>query len=307
MRTFLLTVRCCLGCQAVIVREPVVAGRFYPETRCACDSQIDEFLSANASPRELPSTLYGGIVPHAGWVYSGAVAVEVFRALAASRQPDVLILFGGVHGYRGRKAALFASGRWETPLGTVEIDARLAERILSHTNLVTPDSHAHEEEHSLEVQLPFVQRLFPGVKVVPIMVPPTPAASEVGEAVARTIEVYDYHALVVGTTDLTHYGPQYGLVHRGVGVEANAWAKNENDRRFIDLMCAMRSTEVVAEANARKNACNAGAVAATMRAALALGASRGILLTHSTSSKVARKLEKTESENSVGYCGIVFA
>lgn len=291
----------------MIVREPVVAGKFYPDNRRACEAQVDELLALCTPHPELPATLYGGVVPHAGWTYSGAVAAEVFRTLAASRRPDVLVLFGGVHGYRGRKAAMFASGRWESPLGTVEIDDRLAERILSHTNLVTPDSHAHEEEHSLEVQLPLVQRVFPGVRIVPIMVPHTPAASEVGEAVARTIEVYDYNALVVGTTDLTHYGPQYGLTHRGVGAEANAWAKTENDQRFIDLVCAMRSTEVVAEANARKNACNAGAVAATMRATLALGASRGILLTHATSSEVATKLGTAESENSVGYCGIVFA
>lgn len=290
-----------------MIREPVVAGKFYPEDRRACDTELDALLAAETQRSELPTKLYGGIVPHAGWVYSGAVAAGVFRALRASRNAGVLILFGGVHGYRGRKAALFASGRWETPLGFVRVDDRLAERILGHTNLIAADAHAHEAEHSLEVQLPLVQRLFPGVPIVPIMVPPTPAAAEVGEAVARTIEVYEYDALVVGTTDLTHYGPHYGLVHHGTGPEANAWAKTENDRRFIDFVCAMRSTEVVAEANGRKNACNAGAVAATMRATLALGASQGILLSHVTSGEVASQRGLGGSENSVGYCGIVFA
>jgi AmmeMemoRadiSam system protein B len=226
--------------------------------------------------------------------------------LAAAKQPEVMVLFGGVHRYRGREAALFGTGRWETPLGPVEIDARLAERILGHTNLIVDDPYAHEDEHSLEVQMPFIRHLFPAAKVVPLMVPVNNRAHEVGEAVGRTLSAYDYDALVVGTTDLTHYGPGYGFAPEGVGADGNSWAKEINDRRFIELVCQMKATELVAEATVHKNACNAGATAATVAAVQALGATQGVLLEHTTSSEVLAGKLGGDSHDSVGYAGIIF-
>ncbi len=286
----------------MMIREPVVAGRFYAAQRDTCRSELLDLLQ-HAGPIEVrdSATLVGGLVPHAGWVCSGATAAKVFKALSA-RQPKAIVLFGGVHRYRGREAALFGSGRWDTPLGPVDIDARLAERILGHTNLIVDDPYAHEDEHSLEVQMPFIRQLFPQAKVVPIMVPITPSAHEVGQAVARTLTSYQYDALVLGTTDLTHYGPGYGFAPKGEGVKGNMWAKEINDRRFIDLVCAMKAEELVVEAAAHRNACNAGATAATVAAALGLGATQGILLEHTTSSEVLGK----DSSDSVGYAGIVF-
>jgi AmmeMemoRadiSam system protein B len=247
--------------------------------------------------------LIGGLVPHAGWSFSGAIAANVFGLLAAARSPDIVVLFGSVHRHSGERAAMFSAGRWETPLGPIEIDSRLTERILGHTNLIADDPYAHEGEHSLEVQMPFVKHLFPDAKVVPIMVPPVEAADEVGEAVARTLNVYKYDALIVGTTDLTHYGPSYGFTPRGIGAKGNAWAKAENDRRFIELVCSLRGKEVVPEAVNRRNACGSGAVAATLGAVVALGATEGILLDHTTSAEVL----PGDQSDSVGYAAIVFA
>jgi hypothetical protein len=237
---------------------------------------------------------------------SGAVAGRVFNALVSARSPSVIILFGGVHRSRGRQAALFSSGRWETPLGPVTIDDRLAERILGHTNLIIDDPYAHEAEHSIEVQVPFVKHLFPGAKIVPIMVPPVQTADEVGEAVARTLSAYKYDAFIIGTTDLTHYGPRYGFIPQGIGEKGNDWAKVENDRRFIDLVCSMRAKELVPEAEDRKNACSSGAAAATLAACSAMGASRGVLLEHTTSTEVLAGISPGAQEDSVGYAGILF-
>ncbi len=295
------------------VREPVVAGQFYAASADQCRQDLEQLLVAAraqgaADPQPPQGTpLYGGLVPHAGWVYSGAVAARVFCALAGATRPQTMVCFGGVHRSRGREAAMFADGRWDTPLGPLMIDARLAERVLGQTNLIIDDPYAHELEHSIEVQLPFVSRLFPDVKFLPIMVPPGPRAAEVGEAVGRTILAYDYDAIVVGSTDLTHYGPHYGFVPHGVGTAGNAWAKQENDRRFIEMVCALRSTEVVKEASQHKNACSAGAVAATLAAAAKLGATRGLLLQHTTSSEVMAQHFAEDAEDSVGYAGIVFA
>jgi AmmeMemoRadiSam system protein B len=213
-----------------------------------------------------------------------------------------VILFGGVHRHHGQKAAIFASGRWETPLGPVEIDNRLTDRILGQTNLIADDPYAHETEHSLEVQMPFVKHLFPEARIVPVMVPPISQADEVGEAVARTLETYKYDAVIVGTTDLTHYGPDYGFTPEGIGPKANAWAKVENDRRFVDLLCTLKPKELVREATEHKNACSSGAAAATLGAVIGLGATEGVLLEHTTSAEVL----PGDQYDSVGYAGVIF-
>jgi len=291
-----------------MIREPVVAGRFYSARGDACRAELVALL---ASAAELQSTaqgeLLGGLVPHAGWMCSGPTAAKVFHALSVSKKkPASIVLFGGVHRHRGREAALFTSGRWETPLGAVEVDSRLAERILGHTNLIVDDPYAHEDEHSLEVQLPFIKHLFPDSKIVPLMVPATGSAHEVGEAVGRTLTACDYNAMIVGTTDLTHYGPTYDFVPEGVGAKGNSWAKEINDPRFIELVCEMKAAELVPEAVVHKNACNAGATAATVAAVQALGATRGVLLEHTTSSEVLAGKLGPDADDSVGYAGIVF-
>ena len=284
------------------IREPVVAGQFYPGDPEQCREGLTQYLEEAVTPVAAGGPWITGLVPHAGWVFSGAVAARVFGALAAGSTPDVVVLFGGVHRSPTAEAAMFADGRWDTPLGPVTIDARLAERIMGQSNLIRDDPFAHENEHSIEVQMPFVKHLFPEAKVVPIMVPPNPKAHKVGESVARTLATYDYQALIVGTTDLTHYGPNYGFVPEGIGPKGNTWAKETNDPRFIELVLALRSTEVVAEAREHRNACAAGAVAATIAAATGLGATRGVLLEHTSSSEIM----PGDASDSVGYAGIVF-
>jgi len=290
----------------MMIREPVVAGQFYPAGAKACRAQLAQLLNEGSSNAAFDRPIVGGLVPHAGWMCSGVVAARVFNAIAAARSPEVIVLFGGVHRYRGKQAAMFGSGRWETPLGPVDVDSRLAERILGHTNQIVDDPYAHEDEHSLEVQMPFVRYLFPDVKVVPIMVPIVKTAAEIGEAVGRTLKSYNYDALIVGTTDLTHYGPRYNFIPQGIGAKANVWAKEDNDRRFIDLVCDLRATELVPEAASRRNACNSGAAAATIAASAALGATAGLLLQHTTSSEVLGGQMPEAQSDSVGYAGIVF-
>ncbi len=290
-----------------MIREPIVAGQFYDAKPDRCRAAVEQLL-ADFEPVASPTGCwYGALVPHAGWVCSGAVVAHTLVTLAANRSPSVIVLFGGVHRYRGRLAAMFSHGRWETPLGPMEIDDRLAERIAGHTNLIVDDPYAHEEEHSIEVQLPLIKHMFPEAKIVPIMVPMMAAAHEVGEAVVRTLSSYEYDALIVGTTDLTHYGPRYGFTPEGVGAEANAWAKDVNDKRFVDLMCQLKHDQLVAEASQYRNACSSGAAAATLGAVRALGATEGVLLEHTSSSEVLGATSGEDMPDSVGYAGIVFA
>ncbi|UCE61641.1 MAG: AmmeMemoRadiSam system protein B [Phycisphaerales bacterium] len=288
------------------VREPVVAGQFYAGESDRCRAELSKLLQEPASNIDPDARLLGGLVPHAGWTCSGAVAAKVFALLAAHSSARTIVLFGAAHRFRGREAALFGDGRWETPIGPVGIDKRLAERILGQTNLIVDDPYAHADEHSIEVQMPFVAELFPEAKVVPITVPPVPNAHEVGQAVGRTLSSYKYDALIIGTTDLTHYGPNYGFTPQGVGAKGNTWAKEVNDQPFIELVCSMQSDKVVAEASKRKSACGAGAVAATLGALSLLGASEGTLLQHTSSSEVLGGTQGEDMSDSVGYAAIVF-
>ena len=289
------------------IREPVVAGRFYPADAETCKSELTELWVQTRATQRSSCAWVGGIVPHAGWVFSGAVTAKVFAALESAKKPKTIVLFGGVHQKIGSDAAMFTDGRWETPLGAVEIDGRLAERILGQTNLVVDDPYGHENEHSIEVQIPFVQLAFPESKIVPIMVPSGPRALEVGEAVGRTIRTYHYEALVIGTTDLTHYGPQYGFTPKGIGAEGTAWAKESNDRRSIDEVSHIHGDKAVDEAARNRNACSGGAVAATIATAKALGARQGTVLEHTSSAEVVAREEGGEALDSVGYVGIVFS
>ncbi len=289
------------------VREPVVAGQFYESDSHLCRQAMDALVTYTDQSGLSAKKLYGGLVPHAGWSYSGSVAAGVFATLAQSFAPDVIVLFGGVHRSSVDIAAMFSDGKWETPLGPVPMDARLAERILGQTNLVADDAFAHEKEHSIEVQMPFIASLFPYARVVPIMVTPGPKAEAVGEAIGRTLTAYDYNAMIVGTTDLTHYGPNYGFVPEGVGGEGNRWARQVNDRRFIDLVQEMRSDCVVDEAQKHKNACSSGAVAATVAAVKKIGATSALVLSQTSSAEVVVSAGGGEPSDSVGYVGMVFA
>ncbi|MFQ5491384.1 MAG: AmmeMemoRadiSam system protein B [Phycisphaerae bacterium] len=285
------------------VREPARAGSFYPDSADACRDLLAELTSVDDRPTPSDQTLLGGIVPHAGWVYSGRVAAGVVSTLAAD-QPKTVVIFGAVHFQRGQDAWMFGAGCWQSPLGRVQIDERLAERVLGQTNLIQNDPLAHEQEHSIEVQVPFIQTLMSGAKILPILVPPTAHAVEVGRAVAGTVAAYDADVVFLGSTDLTHYGPNYGMTTHGIGPDGIAWAKKVNDRRMIDLMLDLQADQVVPEAARHRNACGSGAVAATLAAVLQLGADAATLLQHTNSAEISPNPKTT---NAVGYAGMVFS
>lgn len=300
----------------MMIREPAVAGMFYPAGREECLASVRNCLrqaEENAARRKTAGAwsavgverIFGGIVPHAGWAFSGAVAAEVFAEIARQARPGlVVVLFGAVHRRCGERAALFTSGAWETPLGLVRVDGRLAERLLGQSGLLEADPHAHDPEHSIEVQTPFVQHLLPESSILPILVPPTERAAAVGAAVGRTCKTYGMDAVFIGSTDLTHYGAGYGFTPEGVGERALAWAKEVNDRRMIELILSLREDEVVAEAAANENACGAGAVAATIAACKQAGATQAALLRHTTSREAAGAAEE-EGSDAVGYAGVI--
>jgi AmmeMemoRadiSam system protein B len=288
-------------------RKPVVAGQFYPGQHDSCLSAIHECLEAVRLSRELPDKIVAGIVPHAGWTFSGDLAALVFSAVKQQHEKvNTFVIFGAVHRYFGTSPAVDDKGVWITPMGEVFIDEELAEAILG-TGQAVSNPNAHFSEHSIEVQIPFIQELFAGAKIVPVLVPPSEQAIELGARVGKIIgQQEDKKIVCIGSTDLTHYGPRYGFAPMGTGNNALTWAKNVNDRKFIDLALKLQPAELLASAVKDGNACGPGAVAATVGAAKKLGCKQGLLLGHTTSNEVVLQKMGTTSADAVGYAGIVF-
>src|SRR6202162_2778429 len=148
-----------------MIRLPAVAGRFYPEEPGRLRAAVDSFLAHSGDEKKIGA--HACLVPHAGYVYSGEVAGEVYRRIEI---PARVILIGPRHFPRGAALAILSDGAWQTPLGMAPIDHLLAEKIVRAFPAVQEDAVAHSSEHSLEVQLPFLQRLSPSFAFVPIVI-----------------------------------------------------------------------------------------------------------------------------------------
>jgi len=288
-------------------RRPIVAGQFYPGQHDSCIDEINECLDARALSEPLPETIVAGIVPHAGWTFSGSLAAMVFSAIKQQHEKvHTFVIFGAAHGYFGQSPAVYDRGSWITPLGEVVIDEELADAVLS-TGSTVSDTSAHRAEHSIEVQVPFIQYLFGGAKILPIIVPPREQAVALGTFVGEVINKDEHKKIVcVGSTDLTHYGPRYGFTPVGVNADALKWADSVNDKKFIDLALELEPERLLASAAENCNACGPGAAAASIAAAKQIGKTEGLLLAHANSNEVMLRKMGTTSADSVGYAAIVF-
>ena len=278
-------------------RKPA-ASNFYPAD---CGPAVEDFLQGFEPPAK-PASVVAGIVPHAGWQYSGAVAARVFATIRARQRPATFVIFGAVHRWAGING-LYARGAWATPLGPVPVDEDLAARILAETSeWIVDEPKVHSGEHSIEVELPFVKYLFPEARVVPIAVNPDSRAVPLGERVGRILKETGAPAVILGSSDLTHYGDVYGFTPAGYGPGAYRWMR-DNDARILRLVEEMKAAEIPEEARRHYNACGAGAIAATVAAAQVLGARRGLLLEYTTSYDVA---PDAHFHMAVGYGGVLF-
>jgi hypothetical protein len=189
------------------VREPAVAGQFYPADSRELSQSVDTFLNA-VPPQKIAGTLIALLAPHAGYVYSGQTAAYSYKMLA-DKKIDTVILIGNSHHVYLRKGAVVTDGRFKTPLGEIEINTALARHILSQTALLEENIEPHKPEHCIEVQLPFLQRTLHNFRIVPILLGDfsIDQCREIGEAVARSVQ--DTHrgdsVLLVASSDMSHY------------------------------------------------------------------------------------------------------
>ncbi|MHC4215522.1 MAG: AmmeMemoRadiSam system protein B [Planctomycetota bacterium] len=287
-------------------RKPAVAGQFY-SGGAECLGDLKQCLPAEAIDVDLPEPIVAGIVPHAGWVFSGNMAGLVFVSIKQTcKEVDTFVIFGAAHRYFDSRAAVYDHGSWLTPLGEIGIDEELAGAI-ANMDCVEANPDAHRDEHSIEVQIPFVQHLFGAAKIVPIIVPASASAVELGRQIGGIIaDSKDKNIICIGSTDLTHYGPGYGFCPAEAGVDGPRWAKEVNDREFIDLALKMEAPKLLERALETGNACGPGAAAAVVAVAAKLGRTKGVLLGHTHSNEVMKAKFGRSSSDSVGYAGIVF-
>ena len=281
------------------LRKAVFAGSWYPARASECEKEIKSFLQEGEKIPVPAGNLVGGIVPHAGWYYSGSIACNVIRCLASEAPPDVIFIFG-MHLHPESSCYMMTQGLWETPLGELGVHEALAGQLADKFSFTLETPTKFTQDNTIELQLPFIKFFFPDVKIVAMGVPPAENSLEIGKACVDFAAAMNLKTKVLGSTDLTHYGYNYGFVTQGTGAQAVNWVKNENDRRVIDKMMTMEPQQVINEALTNQNACCAGAAATAIAAGRALGAEKAEKIAYATS------YDKSPGDSFVGYVGIVF-
>jgi hypothetical protein len=238
----------------------------------------------------------GGIVPHAGWFFSGRLAALVFHAAAQAGQPDVVAVFGGHLG--PGNGIIYNDEAWETPLGPMEVDRELTQALMGEFRL-SPEGPA-TNDNTVEVQMPLARYFFPESRLVSLRAPHDQTAVDLGRKTARLAREQGKSLKAFGSTDLTHYGPNYGFSPQGQGPDAVQWVKEVNDQGFIQRALEMDLEGMLEHAAQNHSACSAGGAAAAAAACREMGADSGELLDYYTS------YDLMPGTSFVGYAGIVF-
>jgi MEMO1 family protein len=284
---------------ATNLRKAVFSGSWYPAGRRSCEDQVHRFLEAGKDISVSVAAPVGGVVPHAGWIYSGSVACNVIHRLSQGAQPDVVVIFG-MHLHSGSARYMMPAGQWETPFGPMAVDTPLADALRKRFPFELETPTRFNPDNTIELQMPFVRYFFKDARVLAMGVPPHAETLELAAAAVAAARELNLRIVAIGSTDLTHYGPNYGFTSHGTGSKAVAWVREENDRRVIDAMIRMDPEAVVREGLTHDNACCSGAAAAAIAAGKAMGAKHAEQLIYATS------YDKSPGDSFVGYTGILF-
>jgi len=278
------------------IRRPTQAGSFYEGNAEALKTQIENCFLQELGPKKRPEVnkngprnVIGLVCPHAGYMYSGPVAANAYYALAEDGKPDTVVILGPNHTGYGSGLALMNEGVWRTPLGDVEVDGETANRIVRETRLVDVDELAHRFEHSIEVQLPFLQYLYGSeFKLVPIcfQLQDLQSAVEVGRALVEVLA--SKNAVIIASSDMTHYEPQ-----------GNAEAKDLAALKAVEAMNEKLFHSTIEKRHV--TACGYGPIATVIVAAKGLGATEAKLLCYKSSGDVTGDYSSV-----VGYAAVSF-
>jgi len=254
--------------QTETVRSPAVAGSFYPDSPTVLSAQIGKFIH-DAELTETDGKLIGLIAPHAGYVYSGHVAGCAYKQLVG-QSFDTVVLLGLSHRYRIDGAAIYVRGAFRTPIGDIQIDEDLASEIMRLNSDILDLPAAHANEHSLEVQLPFLQNVLSDFRIVPVLLQDNSPKNVIPLAQAIAAATSDRSSLLIGSTDLCHY-PTYEAARQSDQIVIEAiehFDPNYLHQQMVEYM------QIHPTQNFHCMMCSTGAVYTTMRAAKALGGNR---------------------------------
>jgi AmmeMemoRadiSam system protein B len=263
---------------------------WYPGGREETIRTIQKYRRSLAKPE---GTALAGVAPHAGWDFSGSIACHVFQSISKGAQ-TIVVVGGHLSPHSGLLAA--SEQGYETPLGVLAADSELLE-VLRNSLTLREDRYA---DNTVEIQLPLLKYLHPDARALHLRASPTEEALQLGEELAAAAKRLNRNIAVVGSTDLTHYGDNYGFTPRGTGAGAVKWVKEVNDRRIIEALVALDLEKALDLAVREHSACSVGGAVAAARFAERAGASRGELLEYRTSYDVS------PSPYFVGYAGIIY-
>jgi hypothetical protein len=275
------------------IRNAAVAGQFYPGNEKSLKQQIEEcFLDKRGfgtipSLKKIGNNLKGLVVPHAGFVYSGAIASHAYGRLAEQGFADTFIILGPNHTGMGSGVSVMTEGAWKTPFGTVPLDSSLAQTI--STGIIDRDASAHTYEHSIEVQLPFLQYIARGRKFefVPVcmMMQDYETVQEVGAIFAKAIQKSKKNIVLIASSDFSHAGFNYqSMPPEGMRVDTYA---EKQDSLAIERILGLDPKGLIQTVEEHTiTMCGYGPVAAMLFVAKKLGATRAELLKYGTSYEV---------------------
>jgi len=265
-----------------MIRKPVVAGQFYPGEPGALKKQLSEFIKTT----EKKEKVLGIVSPHAGYMFSGRTAGEVYSRIEI---PSRMIILGPNHTGMGVNFALMSEGSWVTPLGEVKIDSPLAQNILKAATYLEEDGGAHQSEHSIEVQLPFLQYIQPSFEFVPICLRAGTyqAYEEIAKSIAQVIRDSQKDILIIASSDMNHFESQE--------------ITKEKDQKAIDAILELDEKKLL-QTIQENNISMCGYVPTTIMllAAKLLGANKAELVRYETSGDIIGDYSQV-----VGYAGII--
>jgi MEMO1 family protein len=272
------------------IRERKLSNQWYPEKSDQIESFINKALKKGKSKR---NNKIAAIVPHAGWFFSGEIAVKTISSLISN--PDIVIIVGG-HLPPGSPLYTYSEDMFETALGRLNLDKDFIPKLNKEFKI----KEDHFNDNTIEVLLPFIKFFFPNTDILCLRIGSGPESYKLGSLLFNISNELRRKAVIIGSTDLTHYGSNFSFVPFGQGEKALQWVKKINDKNIIDKMLSMDYKAILTESERNYSACSAGAASAAIHFAALSGITRGNLIEYSNSYEIV------PSESFVGYAGISY-
>jgi hypothetical protein len=272
------------------VRKRALPEGWYPDDEASARAELDACFEQARRASATEGRAVSAVAPHAGWYFCGSLAAS---AVASLRHDAQTIVVCGGHLSEADSSLMAMEDAFSTPFGLCHADAELRNTLSARFSFLS-DSRP---DNTVEVLLPIVKRRFPDAKVLWLRLPASLDAFRIGTAIAEASSALGKSIAVLGSTDLTHYGPNYGFVPKGTGGQAERWVRETNDRRLIDALLAGDAKEALSRALEEGSACSPGGALAALGFASALGAA-GRLMAYGTSA------DRMPSASFVGYAAI---